>query len=116
MTLKWVAQQELGTPNNFRVVADKTCQQCGAVWSPPAPRSLAILAVLIGVLVVIGSIAMMFNAVGYAGEGPAKHFKVVWPIIAFSAGILIGCGVGYGGIKSLLSRADEGVLRIEPKA
>ena len=116
MTLKLGSQQHALASPDFRVVSDKTCQQCGAVWSRPAPKSLAILAVLLGVLVIIGSVAVIFSGLAYAGEESASIIKVVWPIVGSTAGILIGCGAGFGGIKSFLSRADEGVLRIEPKA
>ncbi len=99
---------------NFRVIADKKCQNCNAIWSPPAPRWLAIVSVFVGVVVVVVVASMVVIQPTFYQDGSVRIFQNIWGSIGSAAGGLMGLGVAFAGIKSFLSPSNQGVLRYAP--
>jgi hypothetical protein len=103
--------EESGIHQGFRVVADKTCTRCGGVWSPPAPRWLAGIALLLGAGILgLGIVLLGINL--DPQDGPP--FMKLMSSLTKGIVCIIGMLVIASGVESLRTRKNQGIVRNVP--
>ena len=97
-----------GTPNNFRIVSDKVCESCGAIWSPPVPNWLSVLTVLFGVMLLLvvatGSFFWLIDS-----RHISKFGKLATVLF-----VILSCGIIWTGVRSLIRPKDVAQVRLHP--
>ncbi len=97
-----------GTPNNFRIISDQTCQECRAIWSPPVPRWLAAFSLIVGTAMLLAAIA--WCGISFANGDP---FRSVYESIGKGLGLILSGGIAWVSFRALIAKSDEAIVRKE---